>query len=177
MERLTNKREADAQREEYERRLANGYPRNIPEERFLRLASYEDSGCEPEEVMPKDKADEIALKLMRLADLESLCNYTRLRELAEADKDGRLEVLPCKVGDMVWVIAHPWTDKLQKKPLVAYVNGMKVFPHGLYVNVLFDTIKINGTRDYGISRIGKTVFLTREEAEKALEEMEGKKDG
>lgn len=142
-----------------------------------RLKAYEDKRLDPEEVLPKDKADEIALKLMRLADLESLCNYTRLRELAEADKDGRLEVLPCKVGDMVWVIAHPWTDKLQKKPLVAYVNGMKLFPHGLYVNVLFDTIKINGTRDYGISRIGKTVFLTREEAEKALQKMEGKKDG
>ncbi len=90
MERLTNKREADAQREEYERRLANGYPRNIPEERFLRLAAYEDSGCEPEEVLPKDKADEIALKLMRIADLESFCSYDRLRELAEADKDGRV---------------------------------------------------------------------------------------
>lgn len=117
-------------------------------------------------------------RLAAYEDIAELCGgFDRLRELAEADKDGRLEVLPCKVGDMVWVIAHPWTDKLQKKPLVAYVNGMKVFPHGLYVNVLFDTIKINGTRDYGISRIGKTVFLTREEAEKALEEMEGKKDG
>lgn len=50
MERLTNKREADAQREEYERRLANGYPRNIPEERFLRLAAYEDTGYTPEEI-------------------------------------------------------------------------------------------------------------------------------
>ena len=55
---------------------------------LLRLAAYEDTGLEPEEVLPKDKADEIALKLMRLADLESLCNYTRLRKLAEADKDG-----------------------------------------------------------------------------------------
>lgn len=53
----------------------------------------EDSGCAPEEVLPKDKADEIALKLMRLADLESLCSYDRLRELAEADKDGRLGLL------------------------------------------------------------------------------------
>ena len=53
------------------------------------LRAYEATGFEPEEVLPKDKADEIALKLMRLADLESLCNYTRLRELAEADKDGR----------------------------------------------------------------------------------------
>ena len=48
-----------------------------------RLAAYEDSGCDPEEVLPKDKSDEIALKLMRLADLENLCSYTRLRELAE----------------------------------------------------------------------------------------------
>ena len=58
--------------------------------------------------------------------------------------------------------------------MVAYVNGMKLFTHGLYVNVLFDTLKINGTRDYGIISIGKTVFLTREEAEKELAEMEGK---
>ena len=50
MERLTNKREADAQREGYERRLANGYPRNISEERFLRLAAYEDTGYTPEEI-------------------------------------------------------------------------------------------------------------------------------
>lgn len=45
------------------------------------------------------------------------------------------------------------------------------------MNVLFDTLKINGTRDYEIICIGKTVFLTREEAEKALSEMEGKKNG
>ena len=37
--------------------------------------------------------DEIALKLMRLADLESLCSYDHLRELAEADKEGRVVVL------------------------------------------------------------------------------------
>ena len=46
-----------------------------------RLAAYEDSGREPEEVLPE---------LMRLADLESICSYTRLRELAEADKEGRM---------------------------------------------------------------------------------------
>ncbi len=74
-----------------------------------RLAAYEDRGCAPEEVLPKDKADEIALKLMRLADLESLCSYTRLRELAEADKDGRLVVLPCKVGQRVFALLD--TDK------------------------------------------------------------------
>lgn len=50
MERLTNKREADAQREGYERRLANGYQRSIPVERFLRLAAYEDTDYTPEEI-------------------------------------------------------------------------------------------------------------------------------
>lgn len=171
MERLTNKREADAQREEYERRLANGYPRNIPEERFLRLASYEDSGCEPEEVMPKDKADEIALKLMRLADLESLCNYTRLRELAEADKDGRVLVLPCKVGDTVFA-------RLGNKS--KYVCECKV-KQIVVGNIGFVTFAPIGApeREYDVSLrgFGKTVFLSREEAEKALQEMEGKKDG
>ena len=58
---------------------------------WSRLAAYEDKELEPEEVLPKDKADEIALKLMCLADLESLCSYTRLRELAEADKNGRTD--------------------------------------------------------------------------------------
>lgn len=149
MERLTNKREADAQREEYERRLANGYPRNIPEERFLRLAAYEDTRLMPEEVLPKDKADEIALKLMRLADLESLCNYTRLRELAEADKDGRVVVMPCKIGDTVWRIKRTFEEYPDRsKPYIE--------PDCFLLQDVFN--------------IGKTVFLTREEAEKALAE-------
>lgn len=93
----------------------------------------------------------------------------RFRQLVKADKDGRLVVPPCKAGDTVWAIANPWTGKLLKKPIEAYVNGMKKFSHGLYVNVLFDTKKINGTRDYEINHIGKTVFLTREEAKAALE--------
>ena len=169
MERLTNKREADAQREEYERRLANGYPRNIPEERFLRLADYEDTGLTLEEIdMDREAAEQ-------LRQLCQGCDLDRLEELAEADKDGRLMVSPRKVGDTVWVTRNPWTGKLLKKPLDAYVNGMKMYSHGLYVNLLFDTRKINGTRDYEINHIGKTVFLTREEAEKALEAMKDAK--
>jgi hypothetical protein len=72
--------------------------RSIIRQLYSALAAYEDTGLEPEKVLPKDKADEIALKLMRLADLESICGYTRLRELAEADKEGRVAVLPCEVG-------------------------------------------------------------------------------
>lgn len=129
---------------------------------YYRLKAYEDTGLEPEEVLPKDKADEIALKLMRLADLESICNYTRLRELAEADKDGRVVVLPCRQGDELWTYGN--------------------FPHGreAYRFTVSDVSTLNGrtvlnTLGFGTigpEDIGKTVFLSREEAEKALQEME-----
>lgn len=70
-----------------------GFCTAVPAAHCPLLREYLDTGLEPEEVLPKDKADEIALKLMRLADLESICSYTRLRELAEADKAGRVVVL------------------------------------------------------------------------------------
>ena len=89
MERLTDKKEADAQRREYEIRLKQGYPRNIPEERFLRLAAYEDTGLEPEEF--KQAFTEGAI--MQLAGQSLGITPDRLRELAQADREGRCVVL------------------------------------------------------------------------------------
>lgn len=128
-----------------------------------RLAAYEDTRMTPEACAEAREAG----KVLSSCDI----SFGRLAELLTADRDGRLVVLPCKVGDTVWVARNPWTGKLLKKPLDAYVNGMKMYSHGLYVNLLFDTRKINGTRDYEINHIGKTVFLTREEGDKALEAM------
>ena len=113
------------------------------------LCQYLDTGLTPEEVLPKDKADEIALKLMRLADLESLCSYTRLRELAEADKYGRLVVLPCKVGDTVYRLQY-----IEQTP-GRFVVGVAEIKFALL----------------WLEEFGETVFLTREEAEKTLEAM------
>nr|DAJ89515.1 MAG TPA: hypothetical protein [Caudoviricetes sp.] len=127
-----------------------------------RLKAYEDTGLTPEEVLPKDKADEIALKLMRLADLESICSYTRLRELAEADKDERVVVLPCKVGDKLYrVFAGEIFEHRAGSMKYFAIQGqwdIETYPFCPCVE----------------SSIGKTIFLTREEAEKALE---AKKDG
>lgn len=112
MERLTNKREADAQREEYERRLANGYPRNIPEERFLRLAAYEDTRLTPERCAEFARADaEGRYIVMRDAEQEGVA---RLRELAEADKEGRLFLLPMEPGRSMLCqeyFERPWVMK------------------------------------------------------------------
>ena len=126
------------------------------------LRQYLDTELTPEEVLPKDKADEIALKLMRLADLESICSYTRLRELAEADKDGRLVVLPCKVGDVVYGFHG------EKTILPMVVKWIETYTNGWCIAVQYAQM---APRFYRFSDFGKTVFLTREEAEKALEAM------
>lgn len=124
---------------------------------YARLGAYEDTALTPEEVLPKDKADEIALKLMQLADLESICSYTRLRELAEADRAGRLVVLPCKVGDTLFrVFAGEILEHKVGNMRYLAIQGrwdIDTYPFCPYVE----------------SSIGKTIFLTREEAEKALE--------
>lgn len=73
MERLTNRKEAEAQQKSYDRRIRQGYPRNIPEERFLRLAAWEslfdDTGLTPDEL-------------------------SRAAELVKAEKEGRVARFP-----------------------------------------------------------------------------------
>lgn len=98
-------------------------------------------------------------KLMRLADLERLCSYARLRELAEADRDGRVVNLPCKIG-----------DKLYR------VFAGEIFEHRVGSMKYFAIQQRWDIETYPFcpcveSSIGKTVFLTREEAEKTLEAM------
>ena len=125
-----------------------------------RLAAYEDRGCAPEEVLPKDKADEIALKLMRLADLENFCSYTRLRELAEADKDGRLFLLPLKPGRSMLCQEHferPWVMK-NVVPCVQYQSSV-----GIVFYMGYDVFR-------GLVEHGKITPLSPE-GEKTLEEM------
>ena len=87
---------------------------------------------------------------------------SRLRELAEADKDGRVVVLPCKVGQRVFALLD--TDK--------HISECEVKRIGMGNEIGFIGLEPIGARgrEYG----GKTVFLTREVAEKALE---GIKDG
>lgn len=111
-------------------------------------------------------------RLKAYEDIAELCGgFDRLRELAEADKDERVVVLPCKVGQRVFALLD--TDK--------HISECEVKQIGLGNEIGFIGIEPIGARgrEYGVALngFGKTVFLTREEAEKALEEREGKKDG
>ena len=133
-----------------------------------RLAAYEDTGWTPEML---HKLGENAGHLWDFAQAAENMTVGRLKELAEADKDGRVVVLPCKVGDTVFA-------RLDTKS--KYVCECKV-KQIVVGNIGFVTFAPIGApeREYDVSLrgFGKTVFLSREEAEKALQEMEGKKDG
>lgn len=92
-------------------------------------------------------------RLKAYEDIAELCGgFDRLRELAEADKDGRVAVLPCKVYE---------------------TDGVRVYEHTVR-EVIYETA---GGPAFDKNAIGKRIFLTRDEAERALREMEGKKDG
>ena len=150
-----------------------------------RLAVYEDTGLTPEEINDLASVREISPEaeyaINKHADniierLDKLLHQTdddaRLRELAEADKDGRLVVLPCKVGDTVWVTGRdnvPREMELEAQDIRAVCTDED--------NLCMSTCnrKPDGFCAYRLRNdgadIGKTVFLTREEAEKALEAM------
>lgn len=71
-----------------------------------RLAAYEDTGLTPEEF----HAYWVFLEDM-IGEQKASEALDRFRQLVKADRDGRVVVLPCKVGDTVWAIemeiVHP----------------------------------------------------------------------
>ena len=156
--------------------MASTYEEKYTEQEWIsvlqdRLAAYEDTGLEPEEINDLASVREISPEaeyaINKHADniierLDKLLRQTdddaRLRELAEADRAGRLVVLPCKVGDGLWTFcSHPVEQ--------------------VYSFTVTDISTLNGRTMLNTSRcgvidardVGKTVFLNREEAAKALE--------
>lgn len=113
-------------------------------------------------------------RLKAYEDIAELCGGAdRLRELAEADKDGRVVVLPCKVGDTVYMIEHIFDID---NGVCDEICARKVIGHGgNNLNQLWLVGSGGICNAYiFVSEFGKTVFLTREEAERAIQEMEGK---
>ncbi len=137
--------------------------RKMARDLYGRLKALEDTGLEPEAV----ETVKLALAAKHMVDLETLNNtpISRLVELAEADKDGRVVVLPCKVGDTVWRIIRDGEPHITRDE----VRDM------YFADDMTPCIELVGGRVTFTEKFGKTVFLTREEAEKALQEMEGAK--
>ena len=113
-----------------------------------RLAAYEDTGLSPEKVSWMKEVVEAAFD-------NDTSRIERAHNLHVADKEGRVIVLPCKEGTTVYCISLP---------IATYPDKRKP-----------EVVPIAFTRN-DLLKFGSRVFLTREEAEKALAKMEGKKD-
>ena len=131
-----------------------------------RLKQFEDAFGTPE------KAERVKLAFMGKSVYEikefNGVPLARLIELAEADKDGRVVVLPCKVGETVYFVNA-------KHILEFTVVGYAVDETGISWVYSEHVDKTGNTyeRTFSPDRIGKTTFLSREEAEKAMAEMKG----
>ena len=75
--------------------------RSLIEAAINRLAAYEDMGLEPEDIKKVFNED----ALLKLTGQLLGVTPDRLRELAQADKEGRCVLLPCNIGDTVYHIA------------------------------------------------------------------------
>ena len=125
---------------------------------WSRLAAYEDTGMTPERCAEFARADaEGRYIVMRDAKQEGVA---RLRELAKADKGGRLVVLPCKVGDTVYFRTYDCNGTVD----------LGIQPHKVTAIVGHAIVRGRYT-DVGLlpAQYGVSWFLTHEEAEKALE--------
>lgn len=126
------------------RELPCPYDNNCTQKQvWERLKSYEDTG-----ISPKACAQAREIEDGLNADDYSIA---RIVEIMNADKEGRVAILPCKDGDTVW--------RLQ------YVHAGKG-------TIPAETVKTRFNL-FMLYQFGKTVFLTREEAENALEAMNG----
>ena len=125
---------------------------------FNRLSEYEDTGLEPDEILTCKELAEAAYAFIFLKEYKSLGTIDPIRELLKAEKDGRLVVLPCKVGDTIYRRGDPIKKIYEWQ--IAYVE--------VYED---ETVFVDDSDNTFVEAdIGKTVFLTREEAEKALDD-------
>ena len=119
-----------------------------------RLKQYEDTGLEPEDV------SDLALKVKTLETIESmydgLGNPVHLREMVQAEQDGRLLVLPCKIGDTLYMIVK---KPIPEKGLLGHVRRFSL----TYKNLA-----------WVLRCLGKRVFPSSEEAEAAIPVMKRK---
>ena len=107
----------------------------------------------------------------RLAAIEDILgndyDLDRLKELVEADREGRCVVLPCKIGDTVYDIQM---EKITEKTIISIPFLLSKSVNHLCLHAINNR---DALTTIDTENLGKTVFLTREEAEAALKKMKG----
>ena len=142
--------------------------RQIIRQLYSALAAYEDTGITAEEIT----ATASLPMFVKVATAALGTPPAHLRKLDDAGKAGRLVVLPCKVGEKLWVIGR---DNVPREMALEVPDIRTVCTDEDNLCMSTCNRKPDGFCAYRLRNdgadVGKTVFLTREEAEKALEGM------
>lgn len=99
-----------------------------------------------------------------------MCGYAvemveKLAHYEDLEEQGRLIELPCKVGDTIWAIFPTWT------PMECEVMAIEILTST--VNIEAKVVDNDADRIFWPADFGKTVFITKEEAEAKLNEIKG----
>ena len=146
--------------------MASNYEEKYTEQEWIsvlqdRLAAYEDTGLMPGEFKSYWTFLEDLIGNQKAS--EALLFY---RHLITAYKDGYAVVLPCKVGDKLYEVTGRKTISVYK------VKAIRVELFSLFIEWdIVEGFVWQSLSGINAGEIGKTVFLTREEAEDALEAM------
>ena len=133
-----------------------------------RLAAIEDILCDGTDDYDLERLAVMCNQRMSMRDevserfsLTAKIPLDRLREVAEAERDGRCVVLPCKKGDTVWRIVYDSKPHIKKDRC----TSIKVENKEVWVNLI-------GDRVMGGWNFGKLLFLNEKEAEATLKARE-----
>lgn len=159
-----------------------GFCTAVPAAHCPLLRQYLDTGMTPEAFQSY-----VVFLQDLIGDQKASEALDRFRQLVKADRDGRVVVLPCKVGDTVWAASGKIIKcKIDETYLcdgggIEYIvtfdcdgADCKGCPFNRWEQDCFGECYCEceyGCSSFKDSDIGKTVFLTREEAKKALEAM------
>ena len=124
-----------------------------------RLAAYEDTGLTPAEI--KSLCEKTIDPLRHRANITNGISVGRLIEICAAEREGRCVVLPCKVGDTVYIRRYSLAQK-QNIIIEARVAAVKVFRTGFQIDAVTHGGAVNKCE------WGRQCFATRAEAEEAL---------
>ena len=118
-----------------------------------------------------DSKNKVFKSVHRQKACEKLAAYEETglepEELAQAKKEGRLVVLPCDVGDKLYDVT---LGEVREKIVISLSMLLSKSVNHLVIHA--ENFR-NAVTSYELQDIGKTVFLTREAAEAALDAMGG----
>ena len=113
-------------------------------------------------------------------DMLKICQRLKLYE--DLEEQGLLLRLPCKVGDTVWVVTSPfnvfegieYNKNLRDECYESFISSVTFYKNSVQYRINAKVTNHFISAFYNEHDFGKTVFLTKSEAERKLKEMENK---